>query len=132
MQKYLKRLFGILSFLICCLQPLNAEYLIRSRPDPELKNRIHGILQKSLPEEYLDVSVIQHSLLSSEALQEDSKLVPGVKIVSGQSESNLVFRYRTVILTVNQEVDLDQVEMRVRGEVEELEPQDRFEQSVLT
>ncbi len=132
MQKYLKRLLGILLFLICCLQSLNAEYLIRSRPDPELKKRIHGILQKSLPEKYLDVSVIQHSLLSSEALQEESKLVPGVKITSGQSESNLVFRYRTVILTVNQEVDLDQVEMRVRGDVEVLEPQDRFEQSVLT
>ena len=132
MQKYLKRLLGILLFLICCLQSLNAEYLIRSRPDPELKKRIHGILQKSLPEKYLDVSVIQHSLLSSEALKEDSKLVPGVKITSGQSESNLVFRYRTVILTVNQEVDLDQVEMRVRGDVEVLEPQDRFEQSVLT
>ncbi|MCH2297927.1 MAG: flagellar motor switch protein FliG, partial [SAR324 cluster bacterium] len=111
---------------------VSAEYLIRSRPDPELKNQIHGILQKSLPEDYLDVSVIQHSLLSSEALQEDSNLVPGVKIATSQSESNLVFRYRTVILTVNQEIDLDQVEMRVRGEVDALEPQDRFEQSVLT
>ena len=93
---------------------VTAEYLIRSRPDPELKNQIHGILQKALPEDYLDVSVIQHSLLSSEALQEDSNLVPGVKIATSQSESNLVFRYRTVILTVNQEIDLDQVEMRVR------------------
>ena len=37
-----------------------------------------------------------------------------------------------MILTVNQEIDLDQVEMRVRGEVNTLEPQDRFEQSVLT
>ena len=37
-----------------------------------------------------------------------------------------------MILTVNQEIDLDQVEMRVRGEVNALEPQDRFEQSVLT
>ena len=111
---------------------VTAEYLIRSRPDPELKNQIHGILQKALPEDYLDVSVIQHSLLSSEALQEDSNLVPGVKIATSQSESNLVFRYRTVILTVNQEIDLDQVEMRVRGEVNALEPQDRFEQSVLT
>ena len=55
---------------------VTAEYLIRSRPDPELKNQIHGILQKALPEDYLDVSVIQHSLLSSEALQEDSNLVP--------------------------------------------------------
>ena len=111
---------------------VTAEYLIRSRPDAELKNQIHGILQKALPEDYLDVSVIQHSLLSSEALQEDSNLVPGVKIATSQSESNLVFRYRTVILTVNQEIDLDQVEMRVRGEVNALEPQDRFEQSVLT
>ena len=74
----------------------------------------------------------KRQLLSSEALQEDSNLVPGVKIATSQSESNLVFRYRTVILTVNQEIDLDQVEMRVRGEVNALEPQDRFEQSVLT
>ena len=90
---------------------LPAEYLTRSRPDPELKAEIHRILQKALPEDYLDVSVIQHSILSSEPLQQDSKLVPGVKIASKQSESNLVFRYRSIILTVNSEVDLDQVEV---------------------
>ena len=110
---------------------LHAEILVRSRPDPELKERIHRILQKSMQQEYVDVSVFQHSLLSTEAVARKLNIVPGVSIASKKSESNLLFRYRTIVLTVNRAVDLDQVEARVRSELEELEPQDRFEQSVM-
>ena len=65
MEKFLSRVQVVILVVVCSYSHLNAEYLIRSRPDPELKNQIHGVLQKSLPEDYLDVSVIQHSLLSS-------------------------------------------------------------------
>ena len=45
---------------------LHAEVLSRSRPEPEIRERIHKILRKSLREDYIDVSVILHSVLDNE------------------------------------------------------------------
>jgi len=45
---------------------LHAEILSRSRPEPEIRERIHKILRKTLREEYIDVSVILHSVLDNE------------------------------------------------------------------
>ena len=62
------------------LDILHAEILSRSRPEPEIRERIHKILSKTLREEYIDVSVILHSVLDNEPVKTDSDLLPGVKI----------------------------------------------------
>ena len=48
---------------------LHAEILSRSRPEPEIRGRIHKILSKTLREEYIDVSVILHSVLDNEPVK---------------------------------------------------------------
>ena len=123
---------GILIMLmILNFESLNAEYLSRSRPEPELRERIHKILRKALREEYIDVSVVLHSFLDNDPIKKESDLVPGVKIATEDKDVQTILNYRTIILTVNNSVDLDQIEQRVRSEVSELKSQDRFEQSVV-
>jgi flagellar motor switch protein FliG len=121
----------VILLMILNFESLDAEYLSRSRPEPELRERIHKILRKALREEYIDVSVVLHSVLDNEPVKKDSDLVPGVKIATQDNDVQTVLNYRTIILTVNKSVDLDQIEMRVRSEVSELNSQDRFEQSVV-
>ena len=121
----------VILLMILNFESLDAEYLSRSRPEPELRERIHKILRKALREEYIDVSVVLHSVLDNEPVKKDSDLVPGVKIATQDKDVQTVLNYRTIILTVNKSVDLDQIEMRVRSEVSELNSQDRFEQSVV-
>lgn len=108
-----------------------ADYLTRSRPEPELRQQVHEALKKSLPEEYVDVSVIQHSILSSSKPDAESGLIPGLRLSGDKVEANILLRYRTVILSVTREVDLDQVEVLLRREIKGFEPQDRFDQSVV-
>ena len=121
----------VILLLILNFESLDAEYLSRSRPEPELRERIHKILRKALREEYIDVSVVLHSFLDNEPIKKDSDLVPGVKIATEDKDVQTILNYRTIILTVNNSVDLDQIEQRVRSEVSELKSQDRFEQSVV-
>jgi len=110
---------------------LHAEILSRSRPEPEIRERIHKILRKSLSEDYIDVSVILHSVLDNAPVKKDSDLVPGVKIKTDENEAKALFSYRIINLTVNKSVNLNQVEMRIRSEISELNSQDRFEQSIV-
>jgi len=110
---------------------LHAEILSRSRPEPEIRERIHKILRKSLSEDYIDVSVILHSVLDNAPIKKDSDLVPGVKIKTDENEAKALFSYRIINLTVNKSVNLNQVEMRIRSEISELNSQDRFEQSIV-
>ncbi len=117
--------------MILNFESLTAEYLSRSRPEPELRERIHKILRKALREEYIDVSVVLHSFLDNDPIKKESDLVPGVKIATEDKDVQTILNYRTIILTVNNSVDLDQIEQRVRSEVSELKSQDRFEQSVV-
>ena len=110
---------------------LHAEILSRSRPEPEIRERIHKILRKSLSDDYIDVSVILHSVLDNEPVKKDSDLIPGVKIKTDENEVQALFSYRIINLTVNNSVNLNQVEMSIRSEISELNSQDRFEQSVV-
>ena len=110
---------------------LHAEILSRSRPEPEIRERIHKILSKTLREEYIDVSVILHSVLDNEPVKKDSDLLPGVKIKTEENDVQALFSYRIINLTVNKSVNLNQVEMRIRSEISELNSQDRFEQSIV-
>ena len=121
----------VILLMILNFESLDAEYLSRSRPEPELRERIHKILRKALREEYIDVSVVLHSFMDNEPIKKDSDLVPGVKIATDDKDVQTILNYRTIILTVNNSVDLDQIEQRVRSEVSELKSQDRFEQSVV-
>ena len=130
-QTFFKCIGIVILLMILNFESLDAEYLSRSRPEPELRERIHKILRKALREEYIDVSVVLHSVLDNEPVKKDSDLVPGVKIATQDKDVQTVLNYRTIILTVNKSVDLDQIEMRVRSEVSELNSQDRFEQSVV-
>lgn len=110
---------------------LHAEIFSRSRPEPEIRERIHKILRKTLREEYIDVSVILHSVLDNEPIRKDSDLLPGVKIKTEDNEVQALLSYRIINLTVNKSVNLNQVEMRIRSEISELKSQDRFEQSIV-
>jgi len=110
---------------------LHAEILSRSRPEPEIRERIHKILRKSLSEEYIDVSVILHSVLDNEPVKKDSDLLPGVKLKTDENKVQALFSYRIINLTVNNSVNLNQVEMSIRSEISELNSQDRFEQSIV-
>ena len=128
---FLKFIGIVILLMIFNFESLDAEYLSRSRPEPELRERIHKILRKALREEYIDVSVVLHSFLDNEPIKKDSDLVPGVKIATEDKDVQTILNYRTIILTVNNSVNLDQIEQRVRSEVSELKSQDRFEQSVV-
>ncbi|SVD43481.1 uncharacterized protein METZ01_LOCUS396335, partial [marine metagenome] len=116
-QTFFKCIGIVILLMILNFESLDAEYLSRSRPEPELRERIHKILRKALREEYIDVSVVLHSVLDNEPVKKDSDLVPGVKIATQDKDVQTVLNYRTIILTVNKSVDLDQIEMRVRSEV---------------
>ena len=128
---FFKCIGTVIMLMILNFELLNAEYLSRSRPEPELRERIHKILRKALREEYIDVSVVLHSFLDNDPIKKESDLVPGVKIATEDKDVQTILNYRTIILTVNNSVDLDQIEQRVRSEVSELKSQDRFEQSVV-
>ena len=117
--------------LINNISNLDAEVLTRSRQEPEIRQRIHKILQKVLREDYIDVSVMVHSVLDNKPVKKDSDILPGVKIKTEDKEVQDLLNYRTIILTVNKSVDLNQVEMRVRSDISELRAHDRFEQSVV-
>ena len=110
---------------------LHAEIFSRSRPEPEIRERIHKILRKVLREDYIDVSVILHSVLDNNPIKIDSELIPGVKIKTADNEVQALLSYRIINLTVNKSVNLNQVEMRIRSEISELKSQDRFEQSIV-
>ena len=110
---------------------LHAEIFSRSRPEPEIRERIHKILRKVLREDYIDVSVILHSVLDNNPIRIDSELIPGVKIKTEDNEVQALLSYRIINLTVNKSVNLNQVEMRIRSEISELKSQDRFEQSIV-
>ena len=124
-------LVWVILILINNISYLNAEVLTRSRQDPEIRQRIHKILQKVLREDYIDVSVMVHSVLDNKPVKKDSDILPGVKIKTEDKEVQDLLNYRTIILTVNKSVDLNQVEMRVRSDISELRAHDRFEQSVV-
>ncbi|MBG55736.1 MAG: flagellar motor switch protein FliG [Deltaproteobacteria bacterium] len=128
---FFKYISILILLMILKFELLDAEYLSRSRPEPELRERIHKILRKALREEYIDVSVVLHSFLDNEPVKKESDLVPGVKIATEDKDVQTILNYRTIILTVNNSIDLDQIEQRVRSEVSELKSQDRFEQSVV-
>ena len=71
-------LIGVILILINNISYLNAEVLTRSRQDPEIRQRIHKILQKVLREDYIDVSVMVHSVLDNKPVKKDSDILPGV------------------------------------------------------
>ena len=79
---------------------LQAEIINRSRPEPEIRERIHKILRKTMRENYIDVSVILHSVLDNKPVKKDSELIPGVKI---KTEDNKVFRKFTLVCAINNE-----------------------------
>ena len=110
---------------------LQAEIINRSRPEPEIRERIHKILRKTMRENYIDVSVILHSVLDNTPVKRDSELIPGVKIKTEDNKVQELLNYRIINLTVNESVNLNQVEARIRSEISELNAQDRFEQSVV-
>ena len=110
---------------------LQAEIINRVRPEPEIRERIHKILRKTMRENYINVSVILHSVLDNNPVKRDSELIPGVEIKTEDKEVQDLLNYRIVNLTVNESVDLNQVEARVRSEISELNAQDRFEQSIV-
>ncbi len=110
---------------------LQAEIINRSRPEPEIRERIHKILRKTMRENYIDVSVILHSVLDNKPVKKDSELIPGVKIKTEDNKVQELLNYRIINLTVNESVNLNQVEARIRSEISELNAQDRFEQSVV-
>ena len=110
---------------------IQAEIINRSRPEPEIRERIHKILRKTMRENYIDVSVILHSVLDNKPVKKDSELIPGVKIKTEDNKVQELLNYRIINLTVNESVNLNQVEARIRSEISELNAQDRFEQSVV-
>ena len=121
-------IFVLISINISILQ---AEIINRSRPEPEIRERIHKILRKTMRENYIDVSVILHSVLDNKPVKKDSELIPGVKIKTEDNKVQELLNYRIINLTVNESVNLNQVEARIRSEISELNAQDRFEQSVV-
>jgi len=130
--KYILGIFGFILILISInINALQAEVISRVRPEPEIRDRIHKILRKTLRESYIDVSVTLHSVLDNKPVKRDSELIPGVKIKTDDNEVQELLNYRIINLTVNESVNLNQVEARVRSEISELKAQDRFELSVV-
>lgn len=130
--KYILSIVGFIMILISInINILQAEVISRVRPEPEIRDRIHKILRKTLRESYIDVSVTLHSVLDNKPVKRDSELIPGVKIKTDDNEVQELLNYRIINLTVNESVNLNQVEARVRSEISELKAQDRFELSVV-
>ena len=130
--KYILGTVGFIMILISFnINILQAEVISRVRPEPEIRDRIHKILRKTLRESYIDVSVTLHSVLDNKPVKRDSELIPGVKIKTDDNEVQELLNYRIINLTVNESVNLNQVEARVRSEISELKAQDRFELSVV-
>ena len=130
--KYILSIVGFILILISInINALQAEVISRVRPEPEIRDRIHKILRKTLRESYIDVSVTLHSVLDNKPVKRDSELIPGVKIKTDDNEVQELLNYRIINLTVNESVNLNQVEARVRSEISELKAQDRFELSVV-
>ena len=130
--KYFLSIVGFIMILISInINALQAEVISRVRPEPEIRDRIHKILRKTLRESYIDVSVTLHSVLDNKPVKRDSELIPGVKIKTDDNEVQELLNYRIINLTVNESVNLNQVEARVRSEISELKAQDRFELSVV-
>ena len=130
--KYILGIVGFIMILISInINTLQAEVISRVRPEPEIRDRIHKILRKTLRESYIDVSVTLHSVLDNKPVKRDSELIPGVKIKTDDNEVQELLNYRIINLTVNESVNLNQVEARVRSEISELKAQDRFELSVV-
>ena len=130
--KYILSIVGFILILISInINTLQAEVISRVRPEPEIRDRIHKILRKTLRESYIDVSVTLHSVLDNKPVKRDSELIPGVKIKTDDNEVQELLNYRIINLTVNESVNLNQVEARVRSEISELKAQDRFELSVV-
>jgi len=130
--KYILGIVGFIMILISFnINTLQAEVISRVRPEPEIRDRIHKILRKTLRESYIDVSVTLHSVLDNKPVKRDSELIPGVKIKTDDNEVQELLNYRIINLTVNESVNLNQVEARVRSEISELKAQDRFELSVV-
>ena len=130
--KYILGIVGFIMILISInINALQAEVISRVRPEPEIRDRIHKILRKTLRESYIDVSVTLHSVLDNKPVKRDSELIPGVKIKTDDNEVQELLNYRIINLTVNESVNLNQVEARVRSEISELKSQDRFELSVV-
>ena len=130
--KYILSFVGFILILISInINALQAEVISRVRPEPEIRDRIHKILRKTLRESYIDVSVTLHSVLDNKPVKRDSELIPGVKIKTDDNEVQELLNYRIINLTVNESVNLNQVEARVRSEISELKAQDRFELSVV-
>ena len=130
--KYILGIVGFIMILISInINALQAEVISRVRPEPEIRDRIHKILRKTLRESYIDVSVTLHSVLDNKPVKRDSELIPGVKIKTDDNEVQELLNYRIINLTVNESVNLNQVEARVRSEISELKAQDRFELSVV-
>ena len=69
--------------------------------------------------------------MDNEPIKKDTDLLPGVKIKTEENDVQALFSYRIINLTVNKSVNLNQVEMRIRSEISELNSQDRFEQSIV-
>ena len=130
--KYILGIVGFIMILISInINALQAEVISRVRPEPEIRDRIHKILRKTLRESYIDVSVTLHSVLDNKPVKRDSDLIPGVKIKTNDNDVQVLLNYRIINLTVNESVNLNQVEARVRSEISELKAQDRFELSVV-
>ena len=130
--KYILGIVGFIMILISInINAIQAEVISRVRPEPEIRDRIHKILRKTLRESYIDVSVTLHSVLDNKPVKRDSELIPGVKIKTDDNEVQELLNYRIINLTVNESVNLNQVEARVRSEISELKAQDRFELSVV-
>jgi flagellar motor switch protein FliG len=132
LNKYILSIVGCIIVLISFnINIMQAEIINRSRPEPAIRERIHKILIKTLREDYIDVSVILHSVLDNNPIEKDSELIPGIKIKTDDKEVRELLNYRIINLTVNNSVNLNQVEARIRSEISELNVQDRFEQSVV-
>ena len=132
LNKYILSIVGCIIVLISFnINDLQSEIINRSRPEPEIRESIHKILRKTLQEDYIDVSVILHSVLDNNPIKKDSELIPGVKIKTDDKEVLELLNYRIINLTVNNSINLNQVEARVRSEISELNAQDRFEQSIV-
>jgi len=132
LNKYIFSIVGCVIVLILFnINILQAEIINRTRAEPEIRERIHKILRKTLREDYIDVSVILHSVLDNNPVEKDSELIPGVKIKTEDRDVQELLNYRIINLTVNKSVNLNQVEARIRSEIAELNAQDRFEQSIV-
>ena len=116
LNKYILSFAGcIIVFISLNINILQAEIINRVRPEPEIRERIHKILRKTMRENYINVSVILHSVLDNNPVKRDSELIPGVKIKTEDKEVQDLLNYRIINLTVNESVDLNQVEARVRS-----------------